>query len=118
MSQRKHSLLTREHAWFLYASGQASMPQIAEQLGVPYGTIHTWHQRDKWVSRSKQIESEAIDVLREDFGKKVLHKGFEVIRNQLQISGLILERVSKKLERDDLSAADLEILAKIERNVV
>ena len=105
-----YSLQTRQKAWELYIGGGRTLPQIAEDLKVCYGTLHTWHATESWADRRKQIRTALNRNWQKQFLGLITVAGMDLIADHLKISRRLADEIRNSLDRE-VSPSELGALA-------
>ena len=60
--------VTADTAFDLYVSGGGrSLRQVAQTLGLPFGTVASWSKRYRWVQRVRDMDAERIQGIGQSF---------------------------------------------------
>lgn len=84
MSKPRYPAKTRVAALDLYLSTNKSLHQIADGVGVKYGTLLTWMRQDGWVKHRQNLEKDLISRTIAEQSDIVAENRGKVMRDQLQ----------------------------------
>jgi len=100
----------RQEALQKYMSG-SSLPAIALELSVPYGTIHNWHASERWADMRRQIRTDLLSNWNDIFRARSLFAMQKLVVEHLRIGATFAERIKESLARPDLTPDELRALA-------
>ncbi len=93
-----------------------TLPSIAEELGVPYGTVHHWHTGEKWASMRRQLRAELLENWKDQFRVRAAVEIYRTLALHISAGRKLAGKIGEALKRDDLSVDELAALAKALRN--
>ncbi|NJN65351.1 MAG: hypothetical protein HC884_00880 [Chloroflexaceae bacterium] len=72
--------------------GERSLRRLAEETGIPFGTIAKWSDRYGWVERAAVYDQEIIAAQREAAKKEASRRSRERLRkaDEMQLSGIAI----------------------------
>jgi hypothetical protein len=91
-----HGTETVARAYGMYLEG-VSLRSISRQLGVPYGTVHSWHARHSWSDKKQQIETCLILETERFFRKSAKMVASEGLLNIARKAGEVLSLIENAI---------------------
>jgi hypothetical protein len=110
-----HPVTKRQEALARYIKGQ-TLPSIAEELGVPYGTVHHWHTGEKWASIRRQLRAELLENWKDQFRVRAAVELYRTLALHISAARELSRKIGLALKREDLTVDELATLAKALRN--
>lgn len=95
----------------MYIHGQR-LDSIATELGVSYGTIHGWHNRERWASIRKQMRSDLLEGWKQRCKAGAIIASWRLVADHLRIADRFVHRMEEALNRESVSVEELYCLAK------
>lgn len=106
----RYSPSVRQEALQMYMVGN-SLPAIAQELSVPYGTVHNWHSTEHWADMRRQIRTDLLNNWNDYFKAKSIVAMHALVIDHLKIGATFADRIKESLARPDVSPEELRNLA-------
>jgi len=98
----------------MYLKGQHTLPQIAAAKNVPYGTVKSWHERDHWSAKRRELLIHANETAEERFARErelILDGELTIGRMAREIVSGELRKILKANNPEPMKVSDTARLA-------
>lgn len=96
----------------MYIAGDGTLQEIADKVGVPYGTLHGWHTTEKWADKRRQIRAKLFDEWKQNAMRESAEGMIRLVSAQLRAAMLITDRVKRMANGEDLDSTEVCRLAR------
>lgn len=105
-----HPVTKRQEALDLYIKGW-TLPSVAKELGVPYGTVHHWHTGEGWAGMRRQMRADLLDDWKERFRVRTVVEMYRTMTLHISAAQELALKIGEAAAKEGVTPKELATLA-------